>query len=83
MDIVKDVKVVEGYILAVTFDDGASRRVDVEPLLYGEMFEPLRDPALFAQAAVDPVLGTVIWPHGADLSPEFLRQAQQEAVSQS
>jgi hypothetical protein len=46
--------------------------VDIEPLLYGEMFEPLRDFARFAEVTVDPELGTVVWPNGADLSPEFL-----------
>ena len=66
------VHVVEPYILDVTFDDGARRRVDLEAELWGPIFEPLRDPAFFAQAAVDPVLGTVVWPNGADVSPEFL-----------
>lgn len=60
------------YILDVTFADGTRRRVDVEPLLFGEVFEPLRDPARFAEVSVDPVLGTVVWPNGADLAPEFL-----------
>lgn len=80
MPIVTEVKVVRPYILEVTFGDGARRRVDVEPLLYGEMFEPLRDPALFAQVSVDPVLGTVVWPNGADLSPEFLYEPAPQAV---
>lgn len=33
------------------------------------MFEPLRDPELFAQARVDRESGTVTWPTGADLDP--------------
>jgi len=70
--LVTTVETLRPYVLAVTFDDGTRREVDVEPLLFGEMFEPLRDYACFAQAAVDPVLGTVVWPNGADLSPEFL-----------
>ena len=80
VDVVTDVSVPRPYVLDVTFADGARRRIDVEPQLYGEMFEPLRDPELFAQVSVDPVLGTVVWPNGADLSPEFLRAA--EAVEQ-
>jgi len=72
MEIVTGVQVVAPYLLEVTFADGARRRVNAEPLLYGPMFEPLRDPARFAEATVDPVLGTVVWPNGADLSPEFL-----------
>lgn len=80
MPIVVAVKVVRPYVLEVTFDDGARRQVNVEPLLYGEMFEPLRDPALFGQVSVDPVLGTVVWPNGADLSPEFLYEPEREPV---
>lgn len=77
--VVVAVRVAKPFVLEVTFADGVCRQVDVEPLLSGEMFEPLRDPELFSQAAVDPVLGTVVWPNGADLSPEYLREAGTEA----
>jgi hypothetical protein len=76
MDVIVSAKVVKKYVLELTFADGATRRVNVEPLLYGEMFEPLRDASLFGQVTVDKELGTVVWPNGADLSPEFLRQAE-------
>ena len=38
------------------------------------MFEPLKDPVLFATAKVDSTLRTVTWENGADFSPEFLRK---------
>lgn len=82
MDTVVAVEVVEPYLLRVTFSDGVDRLVNVEPLLYGEVFEPLRDASLFRQASVDAELGTVVWPNGADLSPEFLRAAQAEPARQ-
>ena len=66
------VRVLKPYVIEVTFTDGFRRRVDIEPLFWGEVFAPLRDPELFAQAAVDPVGGSVYWPTGADLAPEFL-----------
>ncbi len=72
MEIVTAVRVVKPYILDVTFADGVRRQVDVEPVLNKPVFAPLRNPRLFAEAAVDPVLGTVVWPNGADLAPEFL-----------
>ena len=72
MERVVSVHVPRPYILEVTFTDGTRREVDVEAELWGEVFEPLRDPAYFAQVTVDPELGTVVWPNGADLAPEFL-----------
>ena len=83
MDVVVDVEVMEPYALEVTFSDGARRRVDIGPLLSGEMFEPLRDVTLFRQAKVDHELGTVVWPNGADLSPEFLRTGEAQPASRS
>ena len=66
------VRVIRPYVIEVIFDDGFQREIDIEPFFWGEVFKPLRDPALFAQAAVDPTFGSVSWPTGADLAPEFL-----------
>ena len=73
METVIEVKITAKYCLEITFSDGTTREVDLEPELYGEVFEPLKDPAFFATVTVDRVLGTVGWPNGADFSPEFLR----------
>ncbi len=72
METVVAVKVLRAYVLEVIFADGAKREVDMEPLLWGEVFQPLRDHAYFARVAVDEELGTIVWPNGADLAPEFL-----------
>ncbi len=66
------VKVLRPYIIEVTFNDGVRKEVDLESELWGEVFEPLRDPNLFAQAKVNTLGGSVFWPTGADLAPEFL-----------
>ena len=60
------------FTMDLTFSDGTRKRVDVRPLLEGPNFEPLHDPAFFAQGVVDPVCGTVVWPNGADFAPEAL-----------
>ena len=67
--------------LRVTFVDGTVGEIHMHPLLShakvkGSVFEPLRDPALFAQAKV--VLGSVQWPNGADLAPDAMYDAIRE-----
>lgn len=61
-----------GYRLSVRFNNGESGIVDLSTELTGDMFEPLRDPALFATACQHPVMRTAAWANGADLAPEFL-----------
>src|SRR5882757_6700503 len=64
--------IVAPYKLTLSFEDGLSRTIDFEPILEGELFGPLRDPALFAQARLDPEVRTVVWPTGADFDPAVL-----------
>lgn len=61
------------YTLRVRFDDGTEQTIDFEPVLHGELWGPLRDPAFFNQVAIDPVAHTLTWPNGADFDPETLR----------
>ena len=78
---VVEVTVLKDYRLRVLFQDGISGTVDLSSELWGPMFEPLRDKALFARATVHPELHTVTWPNGADLSPEFLYKAAQQSAA--
>ena len=64
-----EVEVIGSHSLRVTFDDGAVRELNLAGQLDGPVFEPLRDPQLFAQVRVDAESGTVAWPTGADLDP--------------
>ena len=63
---------VRDYVLRLKFQEGAEGEVDLEPQLYGEVFEPLKDLEYFRRFRVDPELHTVTWPNGADFAPEFL-----------
>ncbi len=65
-----------GHRLYLRFADGVEGEVDLEGLVRWEgLFAPLRDPSCFAQVRVDPDLGTVVWPNGADLDPDVLYAA--------
>ena len=76
--IVTAVKVLRPHVLDVTFQDGERRVVDLKDELHGEVFEPLKDPEFFAKATVDHEIGTVVWPNGADLAPEWLYEPDPE-----
>jgi hypothetical protein len=63
----------EHYRLRVEFDDGVAGTIDLSDRLFGEMFEPLRDDAVFRMASIDD-FGAVCWPNGADLAPDGMYQ---------
>ena len=70
---VRDVRVLARYVVELTFADGSERVMDLEPLLWGPMFEPLlADYELFLRVTVDPDACTIVWPNGADISPRTL-----------
>lgn len=59
----------DNYTLQLVFSNGQRQSVCIAHLLYGEMFEPLKDVGLFNQVGVDE-FGAVFWPNGADLAPD-------------
>ena len=67
------------FTLRIDFSDGSVREVDLSDELHGEVFEPLRDPQVFARVVVNPDTGTIEWPNGADMAPEFLHEKGTEA----
>ncbi len=60
------------YTLSLQFDDGLESIVDLGDVLEGEIYGCLKDPFLFAQVALDPEIGTVVWSNGADFDPAIL-----------
>jgi hypothetical protein len=71
---VEQVTHLKDFTLRIEFSDGSVRDVDLSDELGGEIFEPLRDPDFFSQVTVNPETGTIEWPNGADLAPEFLHE---------
>lgn len=62
----------DGYRFSVVFSDGHSGVVDLKDRLQGPVFLPLQNQAVFAQGTLDPEVGTLVWPGGVDLAPEYL-----------
>lgn len=63
-----------GFLVDLSFADGSRGSVDLSVWIVESegVFAALRDPVVFAQVAVDPAAGTIVWPNGADLDPDVL-----------
>ncbi len=70
---VVEAKHVRAYIIWCRFEDGTEGEIDLSRELWGPVFEPLKDQATFKKFKVAEY-GTIEWPNGADIAPEFLYQ---------
>ncbi len=63
--------------LDLTFEDGLHAVVEMDSIVknYSGIFAALLDDEFFRLAKVDPELGTVVWPNGADVCPDVLYSA--------
>jgi len=68
---VRSVKAKPDWNLEIVFSDCTRGTVSIKDRLFGPVFEPLKDPSVFAQVRVDE-FGAVCWPNGADLAPDAL-----------
>lgn len=74
------VRYVRDYVLWLKFEDGSEGEVDLATSLRGPVFQPLKNIAYFKQVRVNPELGTIVWPNGADIAPETLHHRIHTAV---
>jgi hypothetical protein len=63
---------VDEYKVKVYFNNGRTGIADLSSALKGPIFEPLKNKSLFSKLKVDKELGTIVWPNGVDLAPEFI-----------
>ena len=62
------------YRIWVRFADGIEGEIDLKDELWGEVFESLKDKAMFESFSLNQELETIVWSNGADFAPEFLYQ---------
>lgn len=68
-----EVRPLTPYVLHLCFEDAIEADIDLGPLIeFRGVFAPLEDPSEFAKVWVDPELGTIVGPNGADLDPDVL-----------
>ena len=61
------------YQLYLRFEDNLEGIIDLQQQIeFSGVFELLKNPDYFAQVKVNPELGTIQWPNGADLDPDVL-----------
>lgn len=60
------------YTLRIRFEDDVEQTIDFRPVLFGDLYGPLRDISVFNQVRIDPEVHTLVWPNGADFDPAAL-----------
>lgn len=68
------VNALPGRKMELTFEDGLHAVVEMDRVVisYTGVFAPLLDESYFQRVKVDPELGTIVWPNGADVCPDVL-----------
>ena len=69
-----EARYVHDYTIWLRWNDGSQGEVDLAGDLDGPIFEPLKDKGFFQRFILSPEMHTLVWPNGADLAPEFLRE---------
>jgi hypothetical protein len=75
-----DVKPIEDYQLALTFENGEKRLFDMKPYLDKGIYKELRDKSKFKTVRVS--FDSIEWCNQADIDPEFLYEKSVEYILQ-
>ena len=68
-----EVRPTESHCLYIRFEDNVAGELDIAKLISFEgVFHPLKELQYFRRDTVNPDLGTICWPNGADLDPQVL-----------
>ncbi len=69
---IKSFRITAPHTLEIIFEDNLYKTINFLPILNGEMYGPLKDPAYFNKVILDAEINTLVWPNGADFDPTLL-----------
>jgi hypothetical protein len=69
---VTSARYLDEYKIWIEFNDGTAGVADLHNVLWGQIFEPLKDRESFKNFKISKIMNTIEWENGADLAPEFL-----------
>jgi hypothetical protein len=72
LDVVS-VRPCDGHVLIVEFENGETRRFDMQLFFERKPFDRLKDSPLFDKVRVEN--GTVVWPGNLDIAPDTLYES--------
>ena len=71
---VTSVEPLDGYRVRLTFDDRCVKEIDLEPFLWGPVFQKIHDDLhYFRTVHIDEEGDTICWNNGANIDPNTLR----------
>ncbi len=68
---IKSFNIVGLHTLEIVFENNTHKTINLAPVLYGEMYWPLKDPDFFKHVKLDDEVQTLVWPNGADFDPSI------------
>ena len=71
-----------GRRLLLRFENGERREADIAAMVsFHGVFEPLKVESYFRRVRVEPDVGTIVWPNGADVCPDVLYERSRSVVA--
>lgn len=67
-----DAEYKDEFKIFLKFNDGKCGVVNLESILWGTVFEPLKNVLYFKDFKISEISNTIEWKNGADLAPEYL-----------
>ena len=71
---VQNFEIVGPHTIRIGFDDCTEQTIHFQPVLRGELYGPLSDPAYFERVTLDSEVGTLVWPNGAEFDPATVHE---------